>query len=188
MNCRDVSTVRSSPPLRVLVVEDDRDCAESTALLLDLAGYVVDVAFTGEEALARARENVPDVVLLDLGLPGTNGYEVARRLRAMDLGRQVLIVAITGYGRDEDRAGGEAAGVHLHFLKPVEPAWLLALLAQVQQFHARAAAGPEPSALPPPRALELPDQTEGGRRAGSVSDGSVDQTVAYSSGSSRFAR
>jgi len=103
---------------RILVVDDNHDSAESLALLLELQGHDVRTAFTGPAAIETASAFRPEIVLLDIGLPGMDGYEVARRLRA-DLGR-VRLIALTGYGRDEDRDRSREAGFDHHLVKPVD--------------------------------------------------------------------
>jgi PAS domain S-box-containing protein len=118
-------------PLRVLVVEDNVDAAESLATLLRVWGHDVQVVHDGLQALDAARGRRPEVVLLDIGLPGLDGYQVARRLRE-DLGLDsALLVAMTGYGQPEDRRRSREAGIHHHFVKPVEPFVLRNLLADV---------------------------------------------------------
>jgi PAS domain S-box-containing protein len=118
-------------PLRVLVVEDNVDAAESLATLLRVWGHDVQVVHDGLQALDAARGRRPEVVLLDIGLPGLDGYQVARRLRD-DLGLDsALLVAMTGYGQPEDRRRSREAGIHHHFVKPVEPFVLRNLLADV---------------------------------------------------------
>jgi CheY-like chemotaxis protein len=114
--------------LRLLVVEDDADNAESLALLLRLDGHDVMVACDGPTALRMAEEYPPDVALLDLGLPGMDGYEVARRLVAQSPDRKPLLIAVTGYGRDTDRQHSTEAGIQMHLLKPVDPKMLQQLL------------------------------------------------------------
>jgi signal transduction histidine kinase/CheY-like chemotaxis protein len=106
---------------RVLVVDDNADAAASLAELLRLDGHEVREATDGREALAQADEFRPEVVLLDLGLPGLDGWEVAAALRRRASGGRALLVAISGYGRSEDRARSLAAGIDLHLVKPVEP-------------------------------------------------------------------
>jgi two-component system, chemotaxis family, CheB/CheR fusion protein len=108
-----------TPFQRLLVVDDNRDSAESLALLLQVQGYEVQTAHDGLAALERARVFRPDVVLLDIGLPRMDGYEVARRLR-QEGGHQAVLVALTGYGTDEDQRRSQAAGFDHHLLKPVE--------------------------------------------------------------------
>jgi signal transduction histidine kinase/CheY-like chemotaxis protein len=118
-------------PVRVLVVEDNVDAAESLATLLRVWGHDVQVVHDGLEALEAASESRPEVVLLDIGLPGLDGYQVARRLRE-DVGLDSsLLVAMTGYGQPEDRRRSREAGIHHHFVKPVEPLVLRNLLADV---------------------------------------------------------
>jgi PAS domain S-box-containing protein len=115
--------------VRVLVVEDNVDAAESLAALLRLWNHDVQVVHDGLEALEAAREQRPEVVLLDIGLPGLDGYQVAQRLRE-DVGLDhALLVAMTGYGQPEDRRRSREAGIHHHFVKPVEPEVLRNLLA-----------------------------------------------------------
>ena len=117
--------------LRVLVVEDHADTAESTALFLRLHGHEVEVAPDGPTALRIAADNPPDVALLDFGLPGAlDGCEVARRLQEKAAGRKLLLIAVTGYGQEEDRRRSEQAGIDLHLVKPVDPDHITTLLAR----------------------------------------------------------
>jgi signal transduction histidine kinase/ActR/RegA family two-component response regulator len=109
---------------RVLVVDDNRDAAESLAQLLKLKGHEVRAVFDGPSALDAARTYQPDVILLDIGLPRMDGYEVARRLRDQPECCKTCLVALTGYGREEDRRRSEQAGFDFHLVKPVEPAEL----------------------------------------------------------------
>jgi two-component system CheB/CheR fusion protein len=115
---------------RLLVVDDNRDAADSLALLLRLGGHTVQVAYDGCTALQAAKGAPPEVVLLDIGLPGMDGYEVARRLRAQEATRGVVLIAISGYGQEDDRSRSRAAGFDHHLVKPVEPLEVEALLAQ----------------------------------------------------------
>jgi CheY-like chemotaxis protein len=112
----------------VLVVEDNHDAAETLSDLLELSGYPVKVAHSGLAALDAAREFGPEVVLCDIGLPGIDGYEVARRLRAEHGAERMLLVALTGYGQEEDRLRSREAGFHHHLVKPPHPEALLRLL------------------------------------------------------------
>lgn len=104
--------------LRVLVVDDNRDIADALAALLDLQGCHVRVAHHGEEGLEAALEFQPDVVFLDIGLPGIDGYEVARQLRSRSEGQQLTLVALTGYGQASDRQKSAEAGFDHHLVKP----------------------------------------------------------------------
>jgi CheY-like chemotaxis protein len=114
---------------RVLVVEDNRDSATSLSVLLELMGHEVRVAYTGPEAVAMAAEWPPEVTISDIGLPGFDGFEVARRLRCQ-LGKGPLLVALTGYGRDEDRRQSREAGFDHHLVKPADPAELQRMLTE----------------------------------------------------------
>jgi signal transduction histidine kinase/CheY-like chemotaxis protein len=117
-----------SGPLRVLLVEDNPAAAEGLRELLTLWGHEVSFAADGEAALRAAAGEPPDVVLLDLGLPGMDGFEVARRLRRQPGFAEVLLVAVTGYGQERDRERTREAGFDLHLLKPVAPEDLKRLL------------------------------------------------------------
>jgi PAS domain S-box-containing protein len=108
-------------PRRVLVVDDNEDAAASLALLLQSLGHETAVAKDGAEALRLAQEFRPDIVLLDIGMPGMDGYEVARRLRDLRGGRPVRVVAITGWGQEADRERSRQAGFDLHLVKPLDP-------------------------------------------------------------------
>jgi signal transduction histidine kinase/ActR/RegA family two-component response regulator len=124
---------RRSRPLRVLVVDDNRDAADSLRMVLETeAGYEVRVAYDGASGVAAAREFEPDLALLDIGLPkGMDGYEVARRIRALPGRGRTSLVALTGYGRTEDRKRSAEAGFTAHLVKPVDPRVLREMLAQV---------------------------------------------------------
>lgn len=113
----------------VLVVDDNQDFAESLARLLELAGHRVEVAYDGEEALAACARCRPEAVVLDIGLPRLDGYEVARRLRRDPAHQGVLLVAVSGYGKDEDRERGREAGFDHYLVKPADPGVLKAILA-----------------------------------------------------------
>ena len=118
----------ASVPRRILVVDDNRDATESLALLLQLEGHVTRAAYDGLEALEVARSFDPEIVLLDIGLPGLNGYEVAHCLRQQPGGDRLLLVALTGWGQDDDRVRTRAAGFDEHLVKPVDPALLARVL------------------------------------------------------------
>ena len=113
--------------LRIMVVDDNPDTANSLAMMLRLDGHRVDVAYDGAAALTMAQAMVPDVALLDIGLPGMNGYDVARHLRAAR-GDELTLIAITGWGQEDDRSRAYAAGFDHHMIKPIKPAALGALL------------------------------------------------------------
>jgi CheY-like chemotaxis protein len=116
---------------RILVVDDNPDAADSLALLLKLSGHEVHVAHDGLEAVEAAAKVQPDVILLDIGLPRLNGYEAARRIRNQQRDRSVILVALTGWGQDEDRRRSEEAGFDAHMVKPVDPAVLSNLLVEL---------------------------------------------------------
>ena len=124
---------RDTAVARVLVVDDSVDSAESMALLLDLAGHQTRMAHSGQGALDAAREFCPHVILLDIGLPGMDGYEVARRMRDVPGAAAAFIVALTGYGRPEDRVRALAAGCHYHLTKPVDFTELEALVRSLRR-------------------------------------------------------
>jgi CheY-like chemotaxis protein len=114
-------------PLRVLVVDDCPDTCESIACLLHLWGYDARIAHDGAAALSVAADYRPDVVLLDLAMPGMDGYEVARRLRRC--GEGALLVSVSGYGQDDDLRRAAEAGCDLQWVKPTDPDILRDLLA-----------------------------------------------------------
>jgi CheY-like chemotaxis protein len=115
---------------RVLVVDDNVDAAESLAMVLRLSGHEVRTAYDGPAALAEARAVTPDVVLLDIGLPGMDGFDVARQIREDQGLSHLRIVAVTGYGQDEDRRRTQEAGFDFHLTKPVDPTQLDRLLSR----------------------------------------------------------
>jgi len=123
--------VPKPPGLRVLVVDDNHDAAETLAMLLGLWGHEVRLAVDGPSAVETAAAHRPDVVLLDISLPGMSGYEVAEKLRADPELRGTVLVAMTGYGQAEDKKETQAAGFTLHLVKPVEPDRLQKLLADL---------------------------------------------------------
>jgi signal transduction histidine kinase/DNA-binding response OmpR family regulator len=121
-----------APGLQVLIVDDNRDVAESTAALLRLEGCVVHLAHDGEEALRMVRGLHPTAVLLDIGLPKMNGFEVAERIRCEPELGDVLIVGLSGYGQEEHRLRSKQAGFDHHIVKPIEPNILTGLLASLR--------------------------------------------------------
>lgn len=116
---------------RVLIVDDSMDGAESLAILLQLGGHETHTAHDGVQAIEAVERIRPDVVLLDIGLPGMNGYEVCRRLRQEPWGKDLVLMALTGWGQDEDRHRSKEAGFDVHLVKPVDYDGLLKLLASV---------------------------------------------------------
>src|SRR5262249_32834998 len=114
--------------MRILVVDDNVDAADSTALLLNLEGYETHSVHSAHAALDAAAASKPDVVLLDIGLPEMDGYDVARRLRALAEGAPSVIIALTGYGQPADRDRANRAGFDEFLVKPVEPAVLNGIL------------------------------------------------------------
>jgi CheY-like chemotaxis protein len=124
---------RNSQPLRVLIVEDDADNAESLALLLRLWGHGVVVCRSAPEALKAAPAYAPQVVLLDIGLPGMDGWEAARQLRRQG---PVLLIGISGFGREEDLLRAHLEGLDHFLVKPAEPEHLERLLREAATRHA----------------------------------------------------
>jgi CheY-like chemotaxis protein len=123
-----VAAAATSRSRRVLIVEDNDDAREAMTLLLQEEGHDVRAASDGPRALEEVRNFTPEVVLLDIGLPGLDGYAVARKLRALPQTAGAMLVAITGYGQAEDRALSRDAGFDYHLLKPVETLRLFELL------------------------------------------------------------
>lgn len=116
---------------RLLIVDDLKDTADSLAMLLSMKGYDVYTAYDGEEAIAAAAKLRPEVVLLDIGMPKLNGYDACRHIRAQPWGERMFIVALTGWGQDDDRRATEEAGFDHHMVKPVDPSELMRLLASL---------------------------------------------------------
>jgi CheY-like chemotaxis protein len=126
--------------LRVLVVDDNHDAADSLGMLLSALGVEVNIAYDGASALASAAQWSPAAILLDLGMPGMDGWEVARPLRRDPAMKEVKLIALTGWGQDEDRKRTESAGFDHHIIKPVDFALLQKLLASI---HAGVTTGRE---------------------------------------------
>jgi PAS domain S-box-containing protein len=119
--------------LNVLVVDDNVDAADTLAMVLRIANVQTATAHTAAQALAAAETQRPDAILLDIGLPDGSGLDVAQRIRATDWGRKALLVAITGWGRDEDRARTVATGFDAHLVKPIDANEVIALLTEFAQ-------------------------------------------------------
>jgi PAS domain S-box-containing protein len=127
----DVTSIAASEPpsmRRVLVVDDNHDGAASLAMLLQLSGHETFLAHDGQAAIDEAERLRPDVMLLDIGLPGMSGYEVCRNIREQSWGRDLVMVAVTGWGQADDRHRSRAAGFDAHIVKPVDPVLLTKLL------------------------------------------------------------
>jgi CheY-like chemotaxis protein len=119
-------------PRRVLVVDDNRDAAKSLGMLLKLLGADVQIVFSGPEALEAIAAQRPAVVLLDIGMPGMDGYEVARRIREQPELNDVTLIALTGWGQEEDRRRTHAAGFNHHLIKPADVGALETLLLSLE--------------------------------------------------------
>jgi PAS domain S-box-containing protein len=118
----------SGSSLRILIVDDNRDAADSVGLMLQSTGNEICVAYDGEDAVRAADRFRPQVVLLDIGLPKLNGYEACRRIRQQPWGRNMVFIAVTGWGQDDDKRKAEDAGFDRHMVKPVDPHNLIKLL------------------------------------------------------------
>ena len=117
---------------RILVVDDNKDSADSLSMMLGIMGMEVRTAYDGLEAVEMAAAFNPDVALLDIGLPKLNGYEAARRIREQPWGKDMVLVAVTGWGQEEDRRRSQEAGFNAHLVKPVDPAALQQMLAALK--------------------------------------------------------
>jgi CheY-like chemotaxis protein len=125
-----ISRVAASRPCRLLIVEDNDDAREMLRIALEHDGHEVHEAADGLAGLEAALSLRPDIALIDVGLPGFDGYEVARRIRGRPEGKGIYLVALTGYGQAEDRRRSEAAGFDEHIVKPVDPLGLASVLAR----------------------------------------------------------
>jgi CheY-like chemotaxis protein len=123
---RDVAA--SSMKRQILVVDDNCDAAESLAAVLEFMGNKTRWTHDGSEALRVAAESTPEVMLIDIGMPGMNGYELARAVRSKPWGTEVVLIALTGWGQDDDRRQAREAGFDAHILKPADPTELERLL------------------------------------------------------------
>jgi PAS domain S-box-containing protein len=127
-----VAPTNMLPPRRILVVDDNQDSASSLGMLLKLLGADVHVVYNGPDALEAVVSYKPDVVLLDIGMPGMDGHEVARRIRRMPRGRELTLIALTGWGQDKDRKNSEIAGFDYHLIKPADVSALETLLGSLE--------------------------------------------------------
>ena len=123
--------------MRILIAEDNRDSADSLKALLEALGYEAHISYDGETAVHLAGELRPDVIIMDIGLPGINGYEATRRIRALRPKLPVMIVALTGWGQQSDRLQSAEAGIDHHLVKPLDLAALKQILDSVQARAAR---------------------------------------------------
>lgn len=131
-------SARSDSNIRILVVDDNIDAAESLRMMLRLSGHEVQTAYDGLEAIQAAAAFRPDLVLLDIGLPKMNGYQVARHIREQDWGKHIVLIALTGWGQEDDKKRSTDAGFNFHLTKPVEPVALEKLVsAQCQLLKSR---------------------------------------------------
>jgi signal transduction histidine kinase len=124
------------PPRRILVVDDNRDAAQSLALMLRLSGNQADIVYDGAAAVEACERFLPEIVLMDLGMPRMDGYQAARNIRDRCLDRKIMLIAITGWGGEADRARSRDAGFDRHLVKPVTPVELLAALSSFDQVTA----------------------------------------------------
>jgi CheY-like chemotaxis protein len=113
---------------KVLIADDNRDAADSMGLLLELSGHEAIIAHSGSEALALGRQHLPEVIILDIGMPDMNGYDVARAARGEPWGRAAFMLALTGWGQADDKERARAAGFDRHLTKPVDPDFVERLL------------------------------------------------------------
>ncbi|HXC72961.1 MAG TPA: PAS domain S-box protein [Pyrinomonadaceae bacterium] len=120
-----------SPQRRILIVDDNRDAADSLAMLMEITGNTTYVAHDGIEAIEEIEKHRPEVVLLDIGLPGLTGHEVCRRVRQQPWGKDIVMIALTGWGQEDDRRKSEEAGFNGHLVKPVDYDKLLELLSSL---------------------------------------------------------
>jgi len=113
--------MQQNPPRRIVVADDNEDSAQSFAMLLSFSGHEVRIAHDGEQALDAVRDFRPDVAFLDIGMPRLSGYEVAEAVRAEPWGRDVKLIAVTGWGQPDDKVRAQSAGFDQHLVKPIDP-------------------------------------------------------------------
>ncbi len=121
-------SAKTPAPLSILLVEDHDDAREAMRALLEMDGHAVEAVADGAQGIARVKKKAPDVAVIDIGLPGVDGYEVARRIRALGA-RRPFLIALTGHGQPEDRQRAADAGFDAHLVKPVDPEDLARVLA-----------------------------------------------------------
>jgi signal transduction histidine kinase len=125
--------VQGSAGVKVLIADDNQDAAATLAMLLQMLGHDVRHVHDGEAAVISAQELMPEIALIDLGMPKLNGYEVCRRIRLLPRGNEVMVVAVTGWGQPDDRRRSAEAGFDRHLVKPVDPSALTQLIGEVAQ-------------------------------------------------------
>jgi CheY-like chemotaxis protein len=143
-NCLESPSGQDMAPaaaLKILVVDDNRDAAESCAMLLELSGHSVQTAYSGRQALEIGETFRPHALLLDIGLPDLSGYELAQQIRAAPWGQGTILVAVTGWGQEEDRRRAFEAGFDHHLTKPIETEKLESLLCSLSESIAGAPQG-----------------------------------------------
>lgn len=124
-------SVQKPSPLRVLIADDNRDAADTLALLLKIKGYDVRSAYDGKEAFEAASQFLPAVAVLDIGMPISNGFQTAQKIREQPWGQGMVLIAATGWGESSDRQKTRDAGFNHHLVKPLDSTKLLELLASV---------------------------------------------------------
>jgi CheY-like chemotaxis protein len=126
--------IASQVTFRILIADDNKDAAQSTGMMLRMLGNEVRTVHNGLQAVEEAEAFRPDVILLDIGMPQLNGYEAAQRIRQQRWGKDMVLVALTGWGQEDDKERATAAGFDQHFTKPVNPTDLERLLANLQAY------------------------------------------------------
>ena len=122
-----------TPKRRLLVVDDNRDAAETMSMLLEMWGHDVAYAYDGPSALETAEQWQPQAIFLDIGLPGMDGYQVAEKMRELPHAKDAVLIAITGYGQEDDLLRSQQAGIDHHLVKPVAPDALRSLIDSLQR-------------------------------------------------------
>jgi CheY-like chemotaxis protein len=118
---------------RILIADDNPDVAEAFEMMLQAIGHDVETAHDGIEVIEKAERYQPDIIVLDIGMPKLNGYDVARHLRKQPWGRDIVLVAVTGWGDEKDKGRSHAAGFDVHLVKPVDPGALGSLLSSINR-------------------------------------------------------
>jgi PAS domain S-box-containing protein len=136
---KQVETPAPRSSLRVLIVDDNRDSADSLAMLLRIMGNDIRTAYDGQRGVEEAEAFRPNVVLLDIGLPKLDGYEACRRIREEAWGREMVLIAVTGWGQEDDRRRSHEAGFDYHLVKPVDPHALMNMLADLERARPKCA-------------------------------------------------